>query len=63
MPDAHLVPHAHEPLLDRVWTLRHDVSAYDGLYVALAEGVAAPLITLDRRIADAPGHGAEVRPP
>jgi len=58
-----LIRHPHEPLLDRVWSLRHNLSAYDGLYVALAEGLDAPLITLDRRIAEAPGHGAEVRMP
>lgn len=58
-----LVRHPHAPLLDRVWALRHNLSAYDALYVALAEGLAAPLVTLDRRIADAPGHGADVRVP
>lgn len=58
-----LVRHAHEPFLDRVWALRHNLSAYDALYVALAEGLPAPLVTLDRRMADAPGHGAVVRVP
>lgn len=61
--DLRLVRHSHEPLMDRVWALRHNLSAYDALYVALAEGLAAPLVTLDRRIADAPGHSADVRVP
>jgi predicted nucleic acid-binding protein len=43
------------PLLDRVWQLRHTVSAYDGCYVALAEAVEHPLLTADRRLANAPG--------
>lgn len=43
------------PLLGRVWELRHNVSAYDGCYVALAEAVEHPLLTADRRLAKAPG--------
>lgn len=35
--DLDLTRHAHEPLLDRVWALRHDFTAYDAVYVALAE--------------------------
>jgi predicted nucleic acid-binding protein len=55
-----LVLHDHRPLLDRVWVLRHNLSAYDGLYVALAEALEARLVTTDGRMAEAPGHGAEV---
>ena len=43
------------PLLGRAWELRHNVSAYDGCYVALAEAVDQPLLTADRRLAHAPG--------
>lgn len=43
------------PLLPRAWELRHNVSAYDACYVALAEAVDHPLLTADRRLADAPG--------
>ena len=50
----------HEPLLPRIWELRHNLTAYDAAYVALAEIVEAPLFTLDRKIANAPGHHAEV---
>ena len=50
----------HEPLLPRIWELRHNLTAYDAAYVALAEVIAAPLFTSDRRIATAPGHRAEV---
>ncbi|MFV0315926.1 MAG: type II toxin-antitoxin system VapC family toxin [Microthrixaceae bacterium] len=43
------------PLLPRVWDLRHNVSAYDGCYVALAEVADCPLVTADHRLAGAPG--------
>jgi predicted nucleic acid-binding protein len=44
---------AHTGLLDRAWQLRHNFSFYDGLYVALAEVLEVPLITLDGRLAKA----------
>ncbi len=44
-----------EPLADRVWELRHNLSIYDGWYVALAETLSCPLLTLDRRLARATG--------
>lgn len=52
----------YEPalLLQQIWGLRHNLSAYDAAYVALAEVLKAPLITRDQRIAAAPGHTATV---
>jgi predicted nucleic acid-binding protein len=47
--------HAHEPLLDRIWELRRNVSAYDAVYLALAEVLDAILLTSDSRLARAPG--------
>lgn len=44
-----------EPFVGRVWALRNSVSAYDAWYVAVAESIEAPLLTLDRRLASAPG--------
>jgi predicted nucleic acid-binding protein len=52
--------YAHEPLLSRVWELRDNVTAYDAIYLALAEVLEAPLLTFDRRLAAAPGHEASV---
>ncbi len=47
--------HAHEPLLDRVWALRQNLSAYDAVYVALAEALDGTLLTCDARLTRAPG--------
>ena len=52
--------HEHEPFMVRIWQLRNNFSAYDAIYVALAEALSAPLITADRRLAAAPGSGIRV---
>ena len=46
--------HAHEPLLGRVWELRQNLSAYDAVYVALAEVLDTTVVTCDGRLARAP---------
>lgn len=51
---------SHHLLADRAWELRDNLSFYDGLYVALAEVLEAPLLTFDARLARAPGARAEV---
>ncbi len=43
------------PFMERVWELRAHVTSYDAWYVALAESLAAPLATIDRRLANATG--------
>lgn len=58
--DFPIVRYAHEPLLARAWELRHTMTAYDAVYVALAEALDADLITRDRRLASAKGHSATV---
>jgi len=59
--DLRIHRHPHEPLLFRVWELRHNLTAYDAAYVALAEALDAPLLTRDSRLASAPGHTAVVK--
>lgn len=43
----------HDFLLTRVWSLRSNFTAYDAVYVALAEALNARLLTRDRRLAAA----------
>ena len=47
----------------RVWELRNNLSPYDAWYVALAESLEVPLLTLDRRMAAASGPRCEFRLP
>jgi predicted nucleic acid-binding protein len=58
--DLPLKRYAHDFLIPRAWELRATLTAYDAVYVALAEVLDAPLVTCDRRIAFAAGHYANV---
>ena len=60
LTDFPLQRYPHEFLLGRVWELRGNLTAYDAVYVALAEALDAPLITRDRRLAASPGHRARI---
>ena len=60
LADFPLRRYPHDFLLTRVWELRNNLTAYDAVYVALAEALGAPLLTRDRRLAAAPGHHAQV---
>lgn len=53
----------YETIAIRVWELRTNLTAYDAAYIALAESLAAPLVTLDRQIAAAPGLHCQVKTP
>jgi predicted nucleic acid-binding protein len=53
----------YEALAQRVWQLRPNLTSYDAAYVALAEALDAPLITLDRRLSEAPGITCRVEIP
>ena len=50
----------HDILLPRIWELRHNATAYDAAYLALAEALDAPLLTRDRRLAASRGHRARI---
>lgn len=61
--DLRIERYPHHLFLSRVWDLRDNATAYDAVYLALAEALDAPLLTMDRKLADVPGHGARVRVP
>jgi predicted nucleic acid-binding protein len=50
----------HDLLLPRIWELRRNLTAYDAAYVALAEALAAPLVTRDAALASPRLHQAKV---
>lgn len=60
LADFPLHRHPHDFLLLRVWHLRNNFTAYDAMYVALAEALDAPLLTRDKRLAASPGHHAHI---
>jgi predicted nucleic acid-binding protein len=60
LADFPLHRYPHDFLLPRAWELRNNLTAYDAMYVALAEVLDAPLLTRDKRLATAPGHHARI---
>ena len=60
LADLPLHRYPHDFLLQRVWELRNNFTAYDAMYVALAEALDAPLLTRDKRLAASPGHHARI---
>ena len=59
--DLALERHVHTTYLARIWILRNALSAYDAVYVALAESLAAPLLTCDARLSRSHGHHADIQ--
>jgi predicted nucleic acid-binding protein len=60
LADLPLRRYPHDLLLSRIWALRHNLTAYDAAYVALAEALDAVLLTRDKRLASAAGHQARI---
>lgn len=58
--DLTIIRYPHQPLADRMWELRHNLTAYDAAFVALSEALAVPLVTCDARLVEAPGHRADI---
>ena len=50
--------YSHTPLIGRIWELRHNFTAYDATYIALAEATNATLYTSDEKLSK--GHRARV---
>ncbi len=51
---------SHQPVLQRIWDLRHTVTPYDAAYIALAEVLAVKLVTADARLSGASGIRCEI---
>jgi predicted nucleic acid-binding protein len=61
LTDLALLPaerYPHTPLLGRIWELRHNFTAYDAAYIALAEATGSVLCTCDEKLSK--GHRARV---
>lgn len=56
----HIARYPHDIFLPRIWELRQNMTAYDAAYIALAEVLSVPLLTMDKRLASAPGHSAQI---
>lgn len=50
--------YSHTPLIGRIWELRHNFTAYDATYIALAEATDSVLYTCDEKLSS--GHRARV---
>lgn len=60
LDDLRATRYSHVPLRPRIWALRENVTPYDAAYVALAEALRAPIVTVDAALAGTPGTRAEV---
>ena len=59
--DIEMFPFA--PFAERIWALRGSLTSYDAWYVALAEALECPLVTLDRKLSRASGPACEIIAP
>ncbi len=60
LADLPLARYPHQLLLQRIWELRANATAYDAAYLALAEALGATLVTMDSALASIPGNSAPV---
>ena len=60
LADLPVVRYSHEDFIGRAWTMRAALTAYDAMYVALAEALDATVVTCDGRLGRAHGHQVEV---
>ena len=55
-----IIRHGHLDFATRVWELRQNVTAYDAMYLALAESLDATVLTCDRPFGRVTGHSARI---
>lgn len=55
-----IIRHGHLDLATRAWELRQNFTAYDAMYLALAESLDATVVTCDGPFGAAPGHSARI---
>jgi len=60
LSDLEVARYPSLPLMRRAFDLRHNVTVYDAVYVALAERLDCVLVTADQRLASAPGVNCPV---
>lgn len=60
LSDFDLRRHSHVDLLARIWELRDTLTAYDAMYIALAEALDARVVTCDRPLGAARGHAVQI---
>lgn len=60
LTDLPFIRYPHTEFLQRVWDMRSSLSAYDAVYVALAEVLEAPLVTTDGKLSRAHGHDVQI---
>jgi predicted nucleic acid-binding protein len=63
LSDLDVTRYPHLPFIERIWELRANLTAYDAVFVALAEALGATLVTTDSRLARAPGVRADIVTP
>lgn len=60
LSDLRITRYPHHPFVEGIWELRHHVSPYDAVFIALAETLDAPLVTCDGHLARAGQHKAKI---
>jgi predicted nucleic acid-binding protein len=60
LEDLRATRYSHVPLRRRIWELRENLTPFDAAYVALAEALGAPLVTVDAPLAAAVQARADV---
>jgi predicted nucleic acid-binding protein len=61
LDQINLVRMDHAPFMHRVWELRDNMWPYDAVFVAMAEALEIPLVTVDKKYSGTPGIRCEVR--